>query len=293
MLRCGFIGCGDLFSRPFIEALQRWDVLAAAGEPVDLAVMASHGKILTPEQLAMYPRGVINMHPSLLPAYRGAAPAEVSDGIACLHVDAHTGSQWQLLRGELRSGVTALLTTAKMDAGPVLAQDAFELTPHMTRDDLLREAAARGVAMLERLLRGWEEAVAQARPQQGRPTKAPKVMRALSRVDWETWGVEEMMKRHRALSERFGGLECEFEGKVVKLAGKLRSEGSTCEGPGMALVRPGEVQLMKKDNALRVRLKDGCVAVPVIGVAGSKATMDAASFYRGYLHRKKTPGQFT
>ncbi len=153
-MRCAFLGCGDVFSRPFSEALQQWGLLAAAGGPADLAVIASHGRVLSAEELAQFPRGVITMHPSLLPLYRGAAPAEARGDclVVCGVRVVLTSAQWQLLDGVAQSGVTAVLATARVDAGPVLAQEAFAVCEATTRDGLLREAAARGVPLLGRLL---------------------------------------------------------------------------------------------------------------------------------------------
>jgi hypothetical protein len=98
LLRCGFMGCGDVFSRPFAVALQQWGVLVTHGAPADVGVIASHGTVLSAEELARFPRGVINMHPSLLPLYRGAAPAEArSLSLLVARVrssSSHSGSCW-------------------------------------------------------------------------------------------------------------------------------------------------------------------------------------------------------
>jgi methionyl-tRNA formyltransferase len=158
-MRCSFLGCGDVFSKPFHDALSQWNILASPGEIADVGVVASHGRILRSSDLSKYKRGVVNMHPSLLPLYRGAAPAE-----------------WQILRGERISGVTAILTTTRVDAGPILAQESFPLAGDATRDDLLVQAAGLGVVMLRKILDHWDEAVARAVPQNtSNATTAPKV----------------------------------------------------------------------------------------------------------------------
>ena len=288
-LRCGFLGCRDVFSEPFFAALQQWGVLAAEGEPVDVGVIASHGKVLSAADLQRYPRGVINMHPSLLPLYRGAAPAEAR---ACLFLLLPPSShvflppQWQLLDGVSRSGITAVLTTPRVDAGPILAQEAFDIGSDTTRNALLREAATRGVSLLERLLCDWETAVASAWPQEngGSARRAPKVRREMSRFDWAAWGAGEAVRRQRALGERFGGLECRFGEKTVKLTGHIEAELDGADS-GSPVAKPGQCEIAWREGVLRVRVRDGWLRVPRLAVAGAKAPMDAASFARGHLLR--------
>lgn len=270
MIRCQFLGCGDIFSKPFLDALSGWNLLAKPGEVADVAVIASHGRILRREELQQFKRGVINMHPSLLPLYRGAAPAE-----------------WQILRGERISGVTAILTTAQIDAGPVLAQESFALPDDVTRDELLRRAAARGVPMLHRLLSDWETAIKSAVPQRGATSSAPKVTRALARVSWSSWSAQEADRRARALSERFGGLETSWNGKLVRLGGALRCVESDARREGVRL-RPGEASWKPGCADLCIGLADGTwLSTTRLTVSGGKE-MSAPDFARGYWN--KNPG---
>lgn len=242
-------------------------MLAQPGEPADLAVIASHGRILRGAELAKFGKGVINMHPSLLPLYRGAAPAE-----------------WQILRGELVSGVTAILTTERVDSGPVLAQRSFALPRNATRDELLGLAAAAGVPLLHGLLLNWEQAKASASPQQGPTSSAPKVSRELSRIVWRDWTADEAERRWRALGERFGGLETSWNGRAVKFVGKLRFESSD-QGPaaGEAIWKTSDPSVLRVGLA---RIGDTVIASRLT-VAGGKE-MSAADFARGYLLKAQT-----
>lgn len=96
------------------------DVVAELrGLRVDLAYVVAFGQKIGPEILAMFPAGIINLHGSLLPAYRGAAPV-----------------QRAVLNGELESGVTIFRLVEKMDAGPILAQRRTAIAPEETADDL-------------------------------------------------------------------------------------------------------------------------------------------------------------
>ena len=109
----------------------------------------------------------------------------------------------------------------------------------------------------------------------------------MSRIDWGGWDAAELVKRERALGERFGGLECRLGERVVKLAGPLRAEPS-----GGEEAEAGRWAVAWREGLLRVRARDGWVRVPRLAVAGAKAPMDAASFARGYLLRDP-PARFT
>jgi len=105
----------------------------------DLAYVVAFGQKIGPDLLTMFPVGIINLHGSLLPAYRGAAPV-----------------QRAVLNGELESGVTIFRLVEKMDAGPILAQRRTAIAPDETADDLHDRLARIGCdclrAALDRLL---------------------------------------------------------------------------------------------------------------------------------------------
>ncbi len=93
----------------------------------DLAYVAAFGQKIGPELLAAFPVGIINLHPSLLPALRGAAPV-----------------QWAILNGDTETGVSVFRLVEKMDAGPVLVQRRTAIVPGETADELLARLARVG-----------------------------------------------------------------------------------------------------------------------------------------------------
>lgn len=93
----------------------------------DLAYVAAFGQKIGPELLAAFPVGIINLHPSLLPALRGAAPV-----------------QWAVLNGDEETGVSIFRLVEKMDAGPVLVQRRTAIVPGETADELLERLARVG-----------------------------------------------------------------------------------------------------------------------------------------------------
>lgn len=107
--------------------------LTATG--LDVAVTAAYGKILPADLLTVPPHGFLNVHASLLPKYRGAAPV-----------------QWALIDGETRTGATIMQTDEELDTGPIRHQLAVDIGPHETAGDLFPKLARTGVeALLEAL----------------------------------------------------------------------------------------------------------------------------------------------
>jgi methionyl-tRNA formyltransferase len=142
------------------------DAVAALG--ADLGVVAAYGKILPEWLIALPPRGMINVHASLLPRYRGAAPV-----------------QRAVMAGEPRTGVTIMRVVKALDAGPMLDRVEIPIGPDDTSDEVERALAARGaellVAVVDRLSRGPVAEVPQVHDQ---ATYAAKVTRLDGPVDW-------------------------------------------------------------------------------------------------------------
>jgi methionyl-tRNA formyltransferase len=147
---------GDLF----LAALRRL-------EP-DLGVVVAYGHILRPEVLSVPPRGMINVHASLLPRFRGAAPI-----------------QHAILDGETETGVSIMVMEAGLDSGPVLHRVPTPIEPDETAGSLTSRLAVLGAAGLVEALS--LVAAGAARPQaqdDALATFAPKVDRAAARIDW-------------------------------------------------------------------------------------------------------------
>ncbi len=264
-LKTVFFGCCDEFSDPFrvrlasisdlVGLVRTTAELNKMPVPVaELAVVASFGAKLSDAVIATYPLGVINMHPSLLPRYRGAAPAE-----------------WQLLRRERESGVTAIRLSSRMDAGAILDAEPFAIGPHTTRSQLLREAATRGVDLLSRLLRDVPNSLSRGVAQREElATRAPKVNRDMTIVDWHTWTVEEFRCRFNALSERFEGLYVTPRIKVTEI-------GDPVMGDRLDPMK----RFNKRENYIGAQLVDGWVPLRRFRVAAS-APMDARDIWNGH-----------
>lgn len=136
----------------------------------DVGVVVAYGHILKPELLELPPRGMINVHPSLLPGLRGAAPVE-----------------WAIIRGDETTGVTIMQMDAGMDAGPILHQIPHRIDADVTGGELSAHLAEMGAQALVETLTMLEQSKPPPQPvpqNESRATFAPKLTHELARIDW-------------------------------------------------------------------------------------------------------------
>jgi methionyl-tRNA formyltransferase len=133
----------------------------------DLFVVAAYGKILSAKMLAVPPMGCVNVHASLLPKYRGAAPI-----------------QWAVIRGEKQSGITIMQMDEGMDTGPMYLQQAIDLEPGETGGSLHDRLAPLGAELLIRTLEGIAAGALEPTPQQhDRASMAPMLSKEHGQLD--------------------------------------------------------------------------------------------------------------
>lgn len=134
----------------------------------DLLVVAAYGQILANDVLAAAPLGGINVHASLLPRYRGAAPIN-----------------WAIYHGETRTGVTIIRMSLALDAGDILAQEALDILPDETAGELEARLGPLGarlaVETVEKLAQGSVKGLPQDK---SLATKAPKLTKEHGAIDW-------------------------------------------------------------------------------------------------------------
>jgi methionyl-tRNA formyltransferase len=134
----------------------------------DLIVVAAYGQFLPRALLDLPPQGVINIHPSLLPKYRGAAPI-----------------QWAIANGETETGVSLIYLTEKMDAGDILAQEPTPIAPADTAATLAPRLAELGARLLLRALDDLRRGQIHRRSQaDALATRAPLLRKEDGRLDW-------------------------------------------------------------------------------------------------------------
>jgi methionyl-tRNA formyltransferase len=143
------------------EALKEFQELGA-----DVAVVVAYGRILPSEFLSAYPAGAVNVHFSLLPKYRGAAPVN-----------------WALVNGETETGVTTMKMDAGLDTGPILRQRSTPILPDETSEELTQRLAVVGAELLLETLTDLDTIVPSPQPE-SLATLAPILKREDGRIDW-------------------------------------------------------------------------------------------------------------
>ncbi|WP_102108427.1 methionyl-tRNA formyltransferase [Oceaniglobus roseus] len=179
----------------------------------DVAVVVAYGLILPQAVLDAPRRGCLNIHASLLPRWRGAAPIHRA-----------------VMAGDAETGVCIMRMEAGLDTGPVLLRRATPIGATETTGALHDRLSAMGAALVVEALAGLDRLVAEPQPEEG-VTYAAKIDKAEARVDW-TRPAAEVDRQIRGLSP-FPGAWCEIAGERVKL---LASEAVAGEGaPGAVL----------------------------------------------------------
>ena len=134
----------------------------------DLGVVAAYGKILTDAVLAQPRLGLINVHASLLPRYRGAAPVHRA-----------------VIAGERETGVTIMRVVKALDAGPMLASARRAIGPEETSEEVERDLARQGAALLVSTTDALAQGIANETPQdESQATYAPRLTKAEGVLDW-------------------------------------------------------------------------------------------------------------
>ena len=217
----------------------------------DVGVVVGYGHILRSELLRLPRRGMVNVHPSLLPALRGAAPIE-----------------WTILRGIEHSGVTIMQMDEGMDSGPILHQLPHRVAPGTTAGDLGAHLAEMGAQALIEALALLEQDGLKPVPQtHEHATFAPKLTREIAHIDWSQPAAV-VSRQTLALDPRPGAWTT-HEGREVKLFGARAVSGNG---------HPGEV--VEAAARLVVATGEGVVEVSEVQPAG-KERMPAGDWIRG------------
>lgn len=233
-----------------------------AGLAPDVSVVAAYGHILIDEVLALPAHGSINVHASLLPELRGAAPVN-----------------WAIIRGHDRSGVTIMRMVREMDAGPILAQAPIPIDEETTAGELYERAAELGAGMIVEVLEALSNGTLNETEQDhALATFAPKLGRGDARLDWsrEAGEVANWIRGcdpwPGAWSELEGAPVQLFQPRVAERVSEARESGSVAS--------PGTIVEADPRSGLRVAAGDGTVHIGAAKPAGSRR-MSTAEWIRG------------
>jgi methionyl-tRNA formyltransferase len=191
--------------------------LRAQAPGLDVAVVVAFGQIFPQALLDLPRRGCINLHASLLPRYRGAAPIQAA-----------------IAAGETRTGVTTMQMEAGLDSGPILLQREVEIGPAESAGELSIRLAAIGGELVVQTLSGLERGEVTPRPQDHElATYAPRLTRESGIVDWSLKATD-LYNRLRAYTP-WPGLTAQLRGRPVKLVAAEPSPETTSASPGTCL----------------------------------------------------------
>jgi len=179
-------GMAERFELPILQPDKMKDLAFLEGlralKP-EVIVVVAFGRILPPAILDLPPHGCINLHASLLPKYRGAAPI-----------------QWAIINGEQETGVTTMRLDPGMDTGDILLQERMPILPEDTAGSLSVRLAERGADLMIRTLNGLESGEIIPVPQDhAQATLAPILEKEAGKIDW-TQPAAHILNRIRGLS---------------------------------------------------------------------------------------------
>lgn len=229
----------------------------------DVAVVAAFGQII-PQAVLDIPRlGCLNVHASILPAYRGAAPI-----------------QWALLNGEKKTGVTIMQMDAGLDTGDMLATCEIEITGEETGGSLFDKLSSAGAALLVGLLPALERGEVKAIPQPADSTTeyARMIRKEDGRIDWSQ-DAERIARKIRAL-DPWPGTFTSLEGRSCRILRAIVADETEEKKYDKIDAAPGCVRGTNTEG-IWVQTGKGLLLVTELQLEGKKR-MPAAEFLRGH-----------
>jgi methionyl-tRNA formyltransferase len=218
----------------------------------DFFVVVAYGQILSPRVLAMPRSGCINVHGSLLPHYRGAAPV-----------------QWAIYHGETETGITTMLMDKGLDTGPMLLKESFPLTPTMTSEDVLRDLAHIGASLLMETLTQFSTLTPE--PQQDALSSyAPLITAADVVMDWSQ-SAEQLHQQIRAF---YPQVHTYYRGERLKI---LTGHPLLIQ----SALPPGQITHIVKGQGFQVSTGSGELLITQVQPPG-KRVQSAWDFVQGF-----------
>ena len=223
----------------------------------DILVVVAYGRILPDDMLEVPKYGAINVHASLLPKYRGAAPI-----------------QWAVLNGDKITGVTTMYLASEMDTGDIIYTSETEIGEFETSGELFDRLMIMGAELLDRTLRDIEAGTAPRTPQDHSKASYVKMLdKSLSPIEWA--------KTPREVIKQIYGLQpwpvatAELDGKVFKIYSAEYTQNKTDKAPG-SVVSAGK-------KGIEIACLDGeTVLITELQAAGKKR-MKASDYLLGHL----------
>ncbi|MDA1337341.1 MAG: methionyl-tRNA formyltransferase [bacterium] len=231
------------------ELILRKELLGA-----EFFVVAAYGSILSKEILEIPPKGVLNVHPSLLPKYRGPSP-----------------ERFTLLAGEKKTGVSVILLDEKVDHGPILAQEEFIMKEGIKHEELHLQLGELGGKLLVKTIPLWREGKITPREQDHeKATFTTKITKEQGKIDWNREA--EYIVRQMHAFDPWPGTYASWQGKNIKIL-----EGKASEAFGNSV--PGSI--ISHESGFAVVCGKGMLVVEKLQMEGKNPTL-ARDFLLGH-----------
>jgi methionyl-tRNA formyltransferase len=223
----------------------------------ELIVVAAYGLFLPGAVLSLPPFGCLNVHPSVLPRYRGPSPVAAA-----------------ILSGDPSTGVTVIKLDEGMDSGPIVALRETEIGPEENAEGLTARLFRLGAEVLVEVMPDWAAGRLQATPQdESLATTTRLLSREDGEIDWEL-GADRIARQVRAYHPWPGGYT-RWQGKLLKII-----EASVSEAADTTPASPGQVVSLPS-GGLGIAASEGVLEIRRIQMEGRRAA-DAREFVRGY-----------
>ena len=224
----------------------------------DIICVVAYGKILPKEILEIPKYGCINVHASLLPKYRGAAPI-----------------QWAILNGETLTGVTTMYMDTGMDTGDMILKEMVSIKENETTGELWNRLSKIGRELLVKTIEQIESGNAPREPQGNNFSMAPMLSKEMAKINWQTKTSREIKNLVRGLNPIMGAYTI-YQNKKIKLW-KIEIVENIEETKNKL---PGQIILANDKQGLFIKTKDGMIKVLEIQGENAKR-MNTCDFLRG------------
>lgn len=225
----------------------------------DLICVVAYGKILPKEILDIPQYGCINVHGSLLPKYRGAAPI-----------------QWAVLNGDTVTGVTTMYMDVGMDTGDMILKEEVTIGKDETTGELWERLSKIGGELLVKTIKQIEDKTAPRIPQGNDYTMAPMLSKEMSKIDWNTRTSKKIKNLVRGLNPIMGAYTM-YQGKKIKLWKVDIVDENVAETKEQL---PGRILIANDKEGLYIKTIDGIIKVLEIQGENAKR-MNICDFLRG------------
>ncbi|MCA9347553.1 methionyl-tRNA formyltransferase [Candidatus Saccharibacteria bacterium] len=222
----------------------------------DCGVLVAYGKIIPEDIISIFPRGIINLHPSLLPNLRGSTPVETA-----------------ILSGLNETGVSIMSLAKEMDAGPIYAQVKLSIPEGISKQDLATMLHSQGSSTMIDVLDNIDNTTAKAQ-NEDYATFTSQISKHDGIIDWT---------KSATLIEREIRAFAGWPRSITNISGfDVIVTAAHAESSGSKVLNPGEIHIDNVKKSIKVETSEGFLFIDTIQPVGRKE-MEIASFINGYI----------